>query len=215
MHRTLFICVLAVFACNAYPVRARADVQPSEQMKQVMRAQAERAQRGDKSLSEFIDDLRGPAEAGDPVAQFMLGALLMRDDRDRAMKLFRSSAQKGCAGSAGALVLFLLDHNSADAERYLRQAIEGGDAASMMMVSSFHYRGDHGYKKSFSDALAWAQLAGARSRNLGLSLAAEKFAVKLQSEMDDQQKSKALVLLKNLEKRYPERAFYLCGQSTP
>jgi TPR repeat protein len=205
--------VICVSAIN--PLCAKADVQPSEEMKQVMRAQATRVQRGEKSLDEFRNALRQPAESGDPVAQFMLATLLMEQDREGAMKLMTSSAEKGCAGAAGVLAMYSFSQNSLDAEEWLRRAVDGGDAASMMMRSSFYYRGDRGHGRSLSDALAWAQLAKARSHNRGLSVGVEQFIEKLRSEMSDQQISRASVLLPELEQKYPQRAFYVCGQSTP
>lgn len=166
-------------------------------------------------MDEFRDALRQPAASGDPVAQFMLATLLMEQDRQGAMGLMKDSAEKGCAGAAGVLAMYYFSQNSADGEDWLTRAVDGGDAAAMMMRSTLYHRGDRGYAKSLPDALAWAQLAQARSHNRGLSVGLEQFGATLRRDMSDEQISRAAALLLQLEQKHPQRAFYLCGQSTP
>ena len=72
-----FHFVLAVVAASlVVPKIAAAQVQPSAEVQAAIDRQKERSQRRERGLDAFREELRPLAEAGEPVAQFLIGTML-------------------------------------------------------------------------------------------------------------------------------------------
>ncbi|HEY3517043.1 MAG TPA: hypothetical protein VGL98_08340, partial [Gammaproteobacteria bacterium] len=123
----------AVAACLAVPLIAAAQVEPSADVQAALDRQKERAQRRERGLGPFQQELRPLAEAGEPVAQFLLGTMLVGPDPTTAIPYLTASAEAGCAGSSGLLAVYSWATGKGGGDEWLDRAISGGDAASMFV----------------------------------------------------------------------------------
>ena len=100
-------------------------------------------------------------------------------------------------------------------DEWLEHAISGGDAASMFVRATMHMRGDQGFEKSTTEALAWAQLARARSYSSGLTPEIERMLGALRPTATPDETAAAAARFEALDSQYPKKPFYVCGQSVP
>jgi hypothetical protein len=208
-------CLAVVLACAVAPSLAPAQVEQSAEVKAVLERQAQRAQRRERGLMEFQQELLPLAEGGDPVAQFLLGTMLAGPAPATAIPYLTASAEAGCAGAAGILAAYAWATGAGRGDALLERAISGGDAASMYVRATKHWRGDDGFAKSTAEALAWAQLAHARSYSKGLTPEAERMIEALRSGATPEEAAEAAARFEALETQYPKKPFYVCGQSVP
>src|SRR5512139_481470 len=182
MRIARFCLVLAAVAASFVAPRiAAAQVQPSAEVQAAIDRQKERAQRRERGLDAFREDLQPLAEGGEPVAQFLLGTMLVGQDPVAAVPYLTRSAEYGCAGAAGLLAVYSWSSGTSGGDAWLERAIGGGDAASMFVRATMHVRGDEGFEKSTAEALAWAELARARSYSSGLTPEIERLIGALRS----------------------------------
>ena len=207
--------LVGVLACALVPAIAPAQVEQSAELKEVLARQAERAQRRERGLAEFQQELLPLAEAGEPVAQFYLGTMLVGGNPGAAIPYLTASANAGCAGAAGILAVYSWASGAGRGEELLERAISGGDAASMYLRATKHWRGDDGFAKSTAEALAWAQLAHERSYSKGLTPETERMMAALRSAATSDEVAEAAARFEALDSQFPKKPFYVCGQSVP
>jgi hypothetical protein len=208
--------VLAVVAASCVVPRiAAAQVQPSAEVQAAIDRQKERSQRRERGLDAFREELRPLAEAGEPVAQFLIGTMLVGQDPVSAIPYLTRSAEYGCAGAAGLLAVYSWSSGTGGGDAWLDRAIRGGDAASMFVRATLHMRGDEGFEKSTAEALAWAELARARSYSSGLTPETERLIGALRSAASPDEAAAAAARFEVLDSQYPKKPFYVCGQSVP
>lgn len=216
MRIARFSLVLAVVAVSfVVPAIATAQVQPSAEVQAAIDRQKERSQRRERGLDAFREELRPLAEAGEPVAQFLLGTMLVGQDPVAAIPFLTRSAEYGCAGAAGLLAVYSWSSGTSGGDGWLERAIGGGDAASMFVRATMHMRGDEGFEKSTAEALAWAELARARSYSSGLTPEIERLIGALRSSASADDAAAAAARFEALDSQYPKKPFYVCGQSVP
>jgi TPR repeat protein len=196
------------------PRVAAAQVEPSAEVQAALGRQKERSQRRERGLDAFQGELRPLAEAGDPVAQFLIGTMLVGRDPVTAIPYLTRSAEHGCAGAAGLLAVYSWSSGKGGGE-WLERAVSGGDAASMFVRATLHMRGDRGFEQSTAEALAWAELARARSYSSGLTPEIERMIGALRSAATADDAAAAAARLEALDNHYPRKPFYVCGQSVP
>jgi hypothetical protein len=207
---------LAIFlACLVVPTIATAQVEQSAELKEVLARQAARAQRRERGLGEFQQELQPLAEAGEPVAQFYLGTMLAGPNPGAAIPYLTASANAGCAGAAGILAVYSWATKTGRGDEWLERAISGGDAASMYVRATKHWRGDDGFTKSTAEALAWAELARARSYSSGLTPEIERMIGVLRAAATPDEVAESAARFEALDRQYPKHPFYVCGQSVP
>jgi TPR repeat protein len=194
---------------------AAAQVEPSAEVQAALDRQKERAQRRERGLAPFQEELRPLAEAGEPVAQFLLGTMLVGSDPTTAIPYLTASAERGCAGSAGLLAVYSWATGKGGGDEWLERAIAGGDAASMFVRATLHMRGDEGFEKSPAEALAWVELARARSYSSGLTPEIERMIGALRSGATPDEAATAAARFEALDSQFPKQPFYVCGQSVP
>ena len=209
------LILVAFAAWLIVPKLAAAQVEPSAEVQAALDRQQERAQRRERGLGPFQEELRPLAEAGEPVAQFLLGTMLVGPDPVTAIPYLTRSAEKGCAGSAGLLAVYSWATGKGGGEEWLERAISGGDAASMFVRATMHVRGDEGFEKSTAEALAWAELARARSYSRGLTPEIERMIDALRSGATPDETTAAATRFEALDGQFPKKPFYVCGQSVP
>jgi hypothetical protein len=209
------VCTLIVASCAIAPMTAAAQVVPSAEVQAVLERQAQRAQRSERGLAAFQQDLRPLAAAGEPVAQFLLGTLLVGPEPDTALAYLTAAAEAGCAGAAGILAARARATETEGGDEWLERAVAGGDAASMLVRATLHWRGDYGFQKSTAEALAWAQLARARSYSRGLTPEIDRMIGALRQAAAPDEAAAAASRLLALDSQYPKTPFYVCGQSVP
>jgi hypothetical protein len=208
--------LLAAFAASLIvPKIAAAQVEPSAEVQAALDNQKERAQRRERGLAAFQEELRPLAEAGEPVAQFLLGTMLVGPDPTTAIPYLTASAEAGCAGSSGLLAVYSWATGKGGADEWLERAISGGDAASMFVRATLHMRGDEGFERSTAEALAWAELARARSYSSGLTPEIERMIGALRSGATPDETAAAASKFESLDSQFPKKPFYVCGQSVP
>ena len=208
--------IVAVFAASVVvPSIAAAQVEPSAEVQAAIGRQKERSQRRERGLAAFQEELRPLAEAGEPVAQFLLGTMLVGQDPVAAIPYLTRSAEYGCAGAAGLLAVYSWSSGNGGGDAWLERAISGGDAASMFVRATMHVRGDQGFEKSTAQALAWAELAHARSYSSGLTPEIERMIGALRSSASPDDVAAAAARFEALDSQYPKKPFYVCGQSVP
>ena len=216
MRIVRFHFVIAVVAASlVVPKLAAAQVQPSAEVQAAIDRQKERSQRRERGLDAFREELRPLAEAGEPVAQFLIGTMLVGPDPVAAIPYLTRSAEYGCAGAAGLLAVYSWSSGTGGGDEWLERAISGGDAASMFVRATMHMRGDEGFEKSTAEALAWAELARARSYSSGLTPEAERLITALRSSATPDDAAAAAARFEALDNQYPKKPFYVCGQSVP
>ena len=209
------LAVAVVAACLLGATMAAAQVEPSAEVQAALDRQKERAQRRERGLGPFQEELRPLAEAGDAVAQFLLGTMLVGPDPSTAIPYLTRSAEAGCAGSAGLLAVYSWATGKGGGDEWLEHAISGGDAASMFMRATMHWRGDQGFEKSTGEALAWAELARARSYSSGLTPEIERMIGALRAAATPEEAAAGAAQFETLDSQYPKKPFYVCGQSVP
>ena len=197
------------------PRIAAAQVEPSADVQAAIDRQKERSQRRERGLAAFQEELRPLAESGEPVAQFLLGTMLVGQDPVSAIPYLTRSAEYGCAGAAGLLAVYSWSSGTGGGDAWLERAISGGDAASMFVRATMHMRGDEGFEKSTAEALAWAELARARSYSSGLTPEIERLIGALRSSATPDDAATAAARFETLASQYPKKPFYVCGQSVP
>ena len=208
--------ILAVLgAALVVPSLAAAQVEPSADVQAAIDRQKERSQRRERGLAAFQEELRPLAESGEPVAQFLLGTMLVGQDPVSAIPYLTRSAEYGCAGAAGLLAVYSWSSGTGGGDAWLERAISGGDAASMFVRATMHMRGDEGFEKSTAEALAWAELARARSYSSGLTPEIERLIGALRSSATTDDAAAAAARFETLASQYPKKPFYVCGQSVP
>jgi hypothetical protein len=207
--------VAVVMASVLMPITAPAQVEPSAQLQAVLERQAQRAQRRERGLGAFQQELLPLAESGEPVAQFLLGTMLVGQNPGTAIPYLTASAEAGCAGAAGILASYARATGTGRGDEWLERAIGGGDAASMFVRATMHWRGDDGFTKSTAEALAWAELARARSYSRGLTPETERMIAALRATATPEESAAAEVRFEALDSQYPKKPFYVCGQSVP
>lgn len=205
----------ALAACLIVPQIAAAQVEPSAEVQAALDRQKERAERRERGLEPFREELRPLAEAGEPVAQFLLGTMLVGADPAAAIPYLTASAEDGCAGAAGLLAVYSWASGKGGGDEWLDRAISGGDAASMFVRATLHMRGDQGFEKSTAEALAWAELARARSYSSPLTNGIEGMIGELRSGATPDEAAAAATRFEALDVQFPKRPFYVCGQSVP
>ena len=211
----LGVLAVVVAACSIAPVVASAQVEQSAELKEVLARQAERAQRRERGLTDFQQELLPLAEGGDPVAQFLLGTMLVGASPATAIPYLTASSNAGCAGAAGILAVYSSATGAGRGDELLERAISGGDAASMYLRATKHWRGDDGFAKSTAEALAWAQLAHERSYSKGLTPETERMIAALRTGATPDEIAEAAARFEALDSQYPKKPFYVCGQSVP
>ena len=209
------VTLAVVAACLIVPLIAAAQVAPSAEVQAALDHQKERAQRRERGLAPFQEELRPLAEGGDAVAQFLVGTMLAGADPGAAIPYLTRSAEAGCAGSAGLLAVYSWASGKGGGEEWLERAISGGDAASMFMRATMHWRGDQGFEKSTAEALAWAELARARSYSSGLTPEIERMLGALRSAATPEEAAAGATRFEALDSQYPKKPYYVCGQSVP
>jgi len=207
--------VAVVAASLVAPSIVAAQVEPSADVQAAIDRQKERSQRRERGLAAFQEELRPLAEAGEPVAQFLLGTMLVGQDPVSAIPYLTRSAEYGCAGAAGLLAVYSWSSGKGGGDEWLERAISGGDAASMFVRATMHMRGDEGFEKSAAEALAWAELARARSYSSGLTPEIERLIGALRSSASPEDVAAASARFDALDSQYPKKPFYVCGQSVP
>jgi hypothetical protein len=208
--------VLAILAASSLLAPSiAAQVEPSAEVQAAIDRQKERSQRRERGLAAFQDELRPLAEAGEPVAQFLIGTMLVGRDPVAAIPYLTRSAEYGCAGAAGLLAVYSWSSGQGGGDAWLERAISGGDAASMFVRATMHMRGDEGFEKSTAEALAWAELARARSYSSGLTPEIERLIGALRSSASADDTAAAAARFEALDSQYPKKPFYVCGQSVP
>jgi len=207
--------LVAVMACSLTPAFAPAQVEQSAELKAVIARQAERAQRRERGLAAFQEELFPLAAGGEPVAQFLLGTMLVGPDPGTAIPFLTAAAEAGCAGASGILASYSKATGTGRSAEWLERAIGGGDAASMYVRAAMHWRGDEGLQKSTAEALAWAELARARSYSKGLTPEIERMIEALRSAATPDETAAASARFEALDGEYPKKPFYICGQSVP
>jgi len=208
--------ILAVLAASfAVPRIAAAQVEPSAEVQAAIDRQKERSQRRERGLDAFREELRPLAEAGEPVAQFLLGTMLVGRDPVSAIPYLTRSAEYGCAGAAGLLAVYSWSSGKGGGDEWLERAISGGDAASMFVRATMHMRGDEGFEKSTAEALAWAELARARSYSSGLTPEIERMLGALRAAATPDEATAGAARFEALDSQYPKKPYYVCGQSVP
>lgn len=173
-----------------------------------------RLQSGDKDLGPFIRDLKSVAAAGDPVAKFFLGGVLVGSNPKKAITLLRESAEGGCVGSAGILGVTLMSTKPVEARTWLTKAANSGDTESRLFLAILYLRGDSHTPKNLAEALAWARLAK-RQGPQNMSFQAEQLILQIQPLLSHEESVQAGVIFTKLLASHPKRPNYLCGQSTP
>jgi len=194
---------------------AQAPPAPSVKFVEAMQRHSTRLQNGEKEAGAFYKDLEVIAKEGDPIAQFMLAAPLIENDRPRAIQMLRKSAAAGCAGSAGLLGTVLLEENREEALKWIRFAAEHGDAMSMLLVGTFFEKGSYGYSVSTEYSLAWYELSQRQAYSKALIDRLPSQIASLRARMTPQQLEQSKKLFLELSGRFPKVAFYLGGQSLP
>jgi hypothetical protein len=197
------------------PAFAPAQVPQSPELQAVLARQAERAQRRERGLAAFQEELFPLAAGGEPVAQFLLGTMLVGPDPGTAIPFLTAAAEAGCAGASGILASYSKAIGTGRGNEWLERAIGGGDAASMYVRAAMHWRGDEGFQKSTAEALAWAELARARSYSKGLTPEIERMIEALRAAATPDEAATAAARFEALDSEYPKKPFYVCGQSVP
>jgi hypothetical protein len=180
-----------------------------------MKRQMERAQHGVKGIEAFQDDLRPVANAGDPVAKFYLGNLLVNSDKASAKALLRESAMAGCAGAAGALALLQSNDDVAESKKWRQMAVQGGDATAMVLTSGAYKAGALGEEKDSAAALAWADLAWRQTYSTGVRAALTNEIATMKADLSSSELSRAATIEATLFSAHPKVSAYPCGQATP
>ena len=93
----LILAVLAPWLIA--PRVAAAQVEASAEVQAALDRQKERSQRRERGLDAFHEELRPLADSGDPVAQFLIGTMLVGRDPVTAIPYLTRSAEHGCAGA--------------------------------------------------------------------------------------------------------------------
>jgi hypothetical protein len=132
-----------------------------------------------------------------------------------AIPYLTASANAGCAGASGILAVYSWATGAGRGDELLERAIRGGDAASMYVRATKHWRGDDGYAKSTAEALAWAELAHERSYSKGLTPETERMMTALRAGATAEEVAEASARFEALDAEYPKQPFYVCGQSVP
>jgi len=206
---TLILSVaFAATGANAHPVGSPA-------LFDAMKRQMERAQQGLKGTEAFQNDLRPIANAGDPVAKFYLGNLVVNSDKASAKVLLRESAMAGCAGAAGALALLQSNDDVGESKKWRQIAVEGGDATAIVLTSGAYKSGAFGEEKDAAAALAWADLAWRQTYSTGVRAALTSEIAVMKAGLSPSELSRASTIEAALFSAHPKVSPYPCGQATP
>jgi len=210
LHLFGFLLLLPTLA-HATP--ATSHPVPSEKLKEVLVRQETRVLAGEKDLAPFSADLASLSMQGDPVAEFLLGMFLLESNTDKAISLLKDSAQKGCAGSAGIVGIYLMGIDKKSAKEWLVRAAGSGNSDAQMMISTFYEKGSEGYPKSIEKAIAWAELAQWQSyRDVGIG-PLYIHALELREKLSPNQIKSVEMIVSSLKKQYPKQPYYICGQT--
>ncbi|MCQ4318621.1 sel1 repeat family protein [Stutzerimonas zhaodongensis] len=172
-----------------------------------------------EKIESFIKALKPEAEAGNPVAKFFLGGMLLSSDSDsyknQAHELLRDSAEGGCAGASGILGAQLMKTDPPASYKWLSQAAEAGDTSSMLFLSTVYLNGNSSIQRNEAKALAWAELAAAQANSDFIKFTAQQLTSRINTSIPESTKHEAETLLTELQIKHPKHEPYLCGQSSP
>jgi len=199
---------LAVIGAMAHPVGSPA-------LFDAMKRQMDRAQQGMRGTDAFRADLQPVADAGDPVAKFFLGNLLINSDVASARSLLTASATAGCAGAAGALAMLYAKDDAGESRKWRQIAIDGGDATAMVLMSGALKSGAFGEKKDTAVAIAWAELAWSQTYSTGMRTALTNEIAGMKAALSRDDISRASKMEAALKASHPKVSPYPCGQATP
>lgn len=206
--------VMVSTTCIGAEVLGTAHPNPTPACLEALKHHITRLQSGDNDFGPFIRDLEPIAAAGDPVAKFLLGAVLAEANPKESIKLLRESAMEGCIGSAGILGEILIPEKPLEARTWLTMAANGGDEMSRIFLAVHYLTGDSQTPKNMAEALAWARLAK-RQGSPNLSFLAEQLISRIQPMLSREEGAQADMIFTKLLASHPKRPDYLCGQSTP
>jgi TPR repeat protein len=174
----------------------------------------EEMKRGTNDFDRFLPTVKRIADDGDPVAQFIYGTFMAATNKKLSMRYLTLSSEKGCAGATamlGVVSMVLKDYERA--VNYFKQAAIKGDAGAQAGLAGFYMRGEHGFPKDISMALAWAKLAERQIYSIGSLDAIRQYLKEIKSSATQDEIKRGENIFSELSVKYPKKAYYMCGQS--
>lgn len=170
-------------------------------------------------LTQAANENYGPAE-------YLLGMILVSDSNDvprvrTGGSYLARSASHGCAGAAGQLGnIFLATSQKypeveSKAVAYIKQAAQGGDYLSQLMLVRFYASGNNSIQQDLSMSYAWLEFARTQQPGHRLAGFAKPLDDELKLKLTDDDRRKSITLLESLRKTYGKTKHEFCSQSVP
>jgi TPR repeat protein len=170
-------------------------------------------------LRQAVQKNYGPAE-------YLFGMILVSNKNDKSKIqeggwYLSQSAAHGCAGAAGLLgnILFAASSRNPDAEpkavMYIRQAAEGGDYMSQILLAKVYSTGGRTIRKDFVTAYAWLEFARTDRPNHRFSNFSNDLHARLKAKLDKDELGRANELAGRLKEKYGRTTYEFCSQSLP